>query len=222
MNRTKTLWAFLGVLIALQFGYPITLYGEWWTAAYMLAYSGMILFGIQIVKEESSPTIPFYALAMVMASCGLWFSLDQSNETAQRLMLTSVGAFQLALLVSLIAFIVGPKGRATSSHLILAAISAYLLLGGVFAIAFNLLETFSPGSFVDSGAPDRPLIWQGLLYDSYVTLSTLGYGDILPVSPWARSLVTLETVTGTLFIAIVIARLVGAPTEENGDTATAP
>lgn len=211
MSQTTTLRILLGVLVALQFGYPITFYGELWTAGYMLAYAGMITFGIRVVRLDDSSTAPFVPLATVLAGFSVWFSLDQSSATAQRLMLASVGAFQLALLASLMTFIVSRAKRKSGNHVILAAISAYLLLGGVFAIAFNLLEAFSPGSFTDAGAPDRPLIWQGLLYDSYVTLSTLGYGEILPISPWARSLVTLESVTGTLFIAIVIARLVGAP-----------
>ncbi len=125
-------------------------------------------------------------------------------------MLASVGMFQLALLTSTFRFLVRPRAGTTVNQLILLAVAGYLLLGGVFAVAGNLLETAAPGSFADNGAPDRPLVWQGMLYASYVTLSTLGYGDILPVGPWARSLASLEAVTGTLFLAIVIARLVGA------------
>lgn len=212
-RRTRTLWILLAVLATLQFGYPITFYGQVWTGLYMLAYAGMILFGIRVVHQEQVAITPFVALAAVMAGAGLWFTFDQGSRTAQVAMLSSVGAFQLALLVSLFVLIVSPRYRASPVQLLLAAVSAYLLLGGVFAIAFNLVETAAPGSFVDTAAPERPLVWQGLLYASYVTLATLGYGEILPISPWARSLATLATVSGTLFIAIVIARLVGTTTE---------
>lgn len=213
-RRTRTLWVLLVVLAVLQFGYPVTFYGQVWTGLYMLAYAGMILFGIRVVHQEQVRIAPFVGLAILMAASGLWFTIDQGNPTAQAAMLASVGAFQLALLVSLFLLILSPRYQASPAQLLLAAVAAYLLLGGVFAIAFNLVETASPGSFVDSAAPDRPLVWQGLLYASYVTLATLGYGEVLPISPWARSLTTLATVTGTLFIATVIARLVGTTTQQ--------
>jgi len=150
----------------------------------------------------------------------LWGRVPTMIYTA---MLTSVGIFQSALLNSTFRFLVRPRAGTTVNQLILLAVAAYLLLGGVFAVAGNLLETSAPGSFVDSGAPDRPLVGQGMLYASYVTLSTLGYGEILPVSTWARSwarsLASLEAVTGTLFLAIVIARLVGAYSSDEASAA---
>ena len=70
-----------------------------------------------------------------------------------------------------------------------------------------------PGSFRDGTFPDAPVQWQQLVYFSYTTLTSSGYGDILPVSWWARSLANLEMIAGILFITIVMSRLVSLYSE---------
>ncbi len=102
-------------------------------------------------------------------------------------------------------------GRVTGDK-IAGAISAYLLLGLLWAIAGGLLELLVPGSFnspaaidLDSGAAAE----YAFIYYSFTTLTTLGYGDITPANPWSETLAWTEAVVGQLFIAILIARLVG-------------
>lgn len=195
----------------MQFGYPISLYGPWWMALYLLGYAAMITFGIRVVGAGRRQQVPYLILGGFVVLASGWFAFQQDNAAAQLLMLCSVGLFQLALLVRLFERILhARRDRLPTTDVLLMAISAYLLLGGVFAVVFNVLQTAVPGSFVDGAAPERSLVWQGMLYFSYVTLTTLGFGDVLPIHPWARSLVTLEAVLGTLFLAIVIARLVGS------------
>lgn len=212
-TRTNTvrMALFLGAVAIMQFGYPVTMYGPLWVALYMLGYVAMILFGLRIVgrRDRTRPVFSLLAVAVIIA--GSWYAFAQHDRIAQTFMLATVGLFQLALLSTVFRLVLrAGKNFVPTVELLLAALSAYLLLGGVFAVAFNMLETFVPGSFVDAGAPDRPLVWQGLMYASYVTLTTLGFGDVVAVGQWARSLVTLEAVLGTLFLAIVIARLVGS------------
>jgi len=98
---------------------------------------------------------------------------------------------------------------------IAGAICFYLLLGVIWALLFSLVEIVHPGSFLDGGHPlsgssagSRALV-PGLLYLSLVTLSTLGYGDVLPVTPPARMLAAIEGIIGPLYLAVLIARLVG-------------
>ena len=124
-------------------------------------------------------------------------------------MLTGVGLLQLALLVTLLGKLLHPPRDAATVDLLLVAISAYLLLGGVFGVGAALIELASPGSFVDNAVGAGTVTWQTLFYGSYVTLATLGYGDVVPVDAWPRALWTFEAVAGTLFLAVVIARLVG-------------
>ncbi len=85
-------------------------------------------------------------------------------------------------------------------------VAAYLLLGVIWAYAFALVAVAHPGAFAGPVNPgDGP---RGFFYFSFVTLTTMGYGDVLPVHPAARSLAILESVTGSLYLAILIARLV--------------
>jgi Ion channel len=86
------------------------------------------------------------------------------------------------------------------------AIAVYLLFGVFYAHAYHIAELLHPGSF-NSTAGGVPNV-RDLIYFSYVTLSTVGYGDITPVRPIARSLAVAEALTGQLFLAITIARLV--------------
>lgn len=86
------------------------------------------------------------------------------------------------------------------------AVNIYLLLGLVWATLYLSVDSFAPGSFQLGGHPtDRQT---ELLYFSLVTLSTIGYGDIVPISGEARILAALEGVTGVLYIAITVALLV--------------
>lgn len=91
-------------------------------------------------------------------------------------------------------------------HRIEGAIAVYLLLGLAWAYAYQLIEYLGPGAF--SGAVTVSGGFSSWTYFSFVTLATLGYGDISPVNPAARSLATAEAITGQLYLAVLIARLV--------------
>jgi len=113
--------------------------------------------------------------------------------------------------VSVVLFVqLGRPGKITAGHLYLS-VSVYLLLGIFYFAMFNLLDAIHPGSLVGSGPPGTNEITRySHLYFSLTTLTTLGYGDIVPVTPPARMLSVLEAATGVLYIAITVARLVAA------------
>jgi hypothetical protein len=97
-----------------------------------------------------------------------------------------------------------------TTNMLLGAIVAYLLAAVGFAYLYEILELFQPGSF--SGIPDGASpqeLGDALLYFSLVSLTTVGYGDIVPASGLARPLAVFEGVFGTLYLAVMIARLVG-------------
>lgn len=81
------------------------------------------------------------------------------------------------------------------------------LLSFFFVPVFGMLEAAIPGFFVDHTL-GAPVHWQQFVYYSLVTLSTAGYGDILPANMWARMLAGLEATIGVLYVAILVARLV--------------
>ena len=86
------------------------------------------------------------------------------------------------------------------------AVNIYLLLGLLWTTLYLAIDSFSPGSIKMGSQADRQT---ELLYFSLVTLSTVGYGDIVPLSGIARIVTALEGVTGVLYIAITVALLVG-------------
>ena len=95
---------------------------------------------------------------------------------------------------------------AVDAERIFAALDVYLLAGLVFGVAYWVLEQTWPGPF---GAPSaRHLDLAHAIYFSFVTIATLGYGDIVPASEPARGLAILEAVGGQMYLAVLVARLV--------------
>ena len=105
------------------------------------------------------------------------------------------------------------EARGATSDAITKAVVTYLLIAIVFGNLYQLIELSRPGSFsgVPGGSALGPL-GDALRYFSLVTLATVGYGDIVPVSSLARPVVALEGAVGTLYIAVIIARLVALHT----------
>jgi hypothetical protein len=94
-------------------------------------------------------------------------------------------------------------GGAVTRARIEGAVALYLLVALLFATAYETLEAISPGAF--AGAIGPP---QSFRYVSLIVQTSTGLGDIVPVAPLARTLVTLQAVTGQLYIAVLLARLV--------------
>jgi len=90
-----------------------------------------------------------------------------------------------------------------------ASLVVYLLLGIMWAMAYSIMETLAPGSFYGLSSDAILEIRRDLFYYSFVTLTTLGYGDIGPVGPGARSLAITEAVVGQLYLVVLVASLVG-------------
>lgn len=99
------------------------------------------------------------------------------------------------------------REKKVTFEVISGAICGYLLIGLTWAFVFSVLEKFNPGSFQLPEGQGTTI--SHFAYYSFVTLTTLGYGDITPLTGPARSLALLEAITGQLYIAIMIAGLVG-------------
>lgn len=124
----------------------------------------------------------------------------------------------LLSMVSFLLFLSLFKSKEVTSDVIWQAISVYLLLGLSWACLFALIESLAPGSFQDNTNPGTAMNFPTIVYYSFVTLATLGYGDILPTTQAARGLVIIEVLMGVLYMAILISRLVGTwrPGKGNG------
>lgn len=90
------------------------------------------------------------------------------------------------------------------------ALCTYLLLGTLWVLFYLPIAAYDPGAFSFPTPVEPGRAGTTMQYFSYVTLTTLGYGDMYPINPWARALAILEALSGTLFLAVLISRLVGS------------
>lgn len=96
--------------------------------------------------------------------------------------------------------------RVIDAGIIMGAVCIYLLMGLAWAFLYAFIETLNPQSFSSVGMEGAKV--GGFVYFSLITLTTVGYGDISPVTPIARSVAALQGVTGQMYLTILVARLV--------------
>jgi hypothetical protein len=146
-------------------------------------------------------------LALFLASWGA------HALTGYRLLLEAGqgGAAMICLLSVVIMFHYLIREGTIDSERIFAALSVYLMTGIMCGLVFSIFENVWPGSFAVQGStldPSPKVQLAQTLYFSFVTLGTLGYGDIIPVSGPARALAVVEAIGGQMYLVVVVARLV--------------
>jgi hypothetical protein len=95
--------------------------------------------------------------------------------------------------------------------------AAFTVVAWGFTYVFSAVEILWPGSFATPGGSSDPRGWFELLYLSFTTLTSVGLSDVAPVLPHARSVVMLEQLAGVMYVALVVARLVGLTINRRGD-----
>ena len=165
----------------------------------LVLLSGAFAFSDQRKTFSAALVIALPALLLEVVSC---FFLSEPLEIIKRIFFALFLAYVLAIILSHIF-----REREVTEDLITGAVCAYLLIGIVWTFVFYFLELANQGSFALGGTFRHDI--GPFLYYSFVTLASLGYGDIVPLTSPARSLAVLEAVTGQLYLAITIARLVG-------------
>jgi hypothetical protein len=147
-------------------------------------------------------------LIAVASLVARWITVFHPGRTVAiwdlSLAMVAIGLFTVFVLQQI--FRAGP----ITADRIRGSILAYLLLGILWCLAYQLINVLVPGAFrfPEAQAPAYGRLNHHLVYFSFVTLTTVGYGDITPVYPVARALATAEGLIGQLYPAILIARLV--------------
>lgn len=135
----------------------------------------------------------------------IWFGFTWSGNGASIIADITLLTLCIVTIDSVLAHALA--ARRVDTEVLAAAISAYILMGIGWAVVFTILESISPGSLnLKDNTGEDP--WNTILYFSFATLTTLGYGDVAPLSLVARAWATIEAMGGTLYLAILIARLV--------------
>lgn len=176
-----------------------------------IIFSLILVSGVFSVADKAHVRIPIVAVA-VTTFIVHWFHLVNQSifvETADATF-TMVFLATLSFLVLYRIFAVGD----VSFHRIQGAIAVYVLIGWICSEAYHLMYIFDHNAFVwPAFQASEEALHVRFHYFSYATLTTLGYGDIMPYSAMAKSLVMIEGLTGQLFPAIMITRLVSLEIE---------
>jgi hypothetical protein len=170
-------------------------------------FSLVLLAGVVAVADRKRVLVIAIVLA-IPAIAGRWMNHFRPDLVPPHVFLTA-GLILIAFVVAnLLRFVL--RAPSVNAEVLCASISAYLMLGLMWTLAYWLVDQLTPGgafSF-NTNAGTRSINGFTGFYFSFITLSTVGYGDITPVSRIARWLAAMEAMTGLLYVAVLIARLV--------------
>jgi len=144
---------------------------------------------------------------------GIMLSLVVAQEFSNSLLFEYFYLILLMVFLTLAAWIVGRAVLFTGSvdfNKVVGSVALYLLIGLIFSIIYTILLEFSPTAIKGLEAASWYDNMPSTTYFSFVTLTTLGFGDMSPATHIAEVIVIMEAVTGMFYIAIIVASLIGA------------
>ena len=195
---------FLAAILIHNMTYPLSAAGGPWPALFYGFYAAIFVAATWALTDFKPLRFFVGCAGLAVFSAGILNSYAPSSGAALAVYLTSI-AYHLGMIAVLARYTFGT--RTVMTDVLLSATSLYLVIGSGFAAVLALIEWCAPGSFIASSG--TAIDWQQMVYFSYVTLTTLGYGDITPVGFYAQSFVTFEAIGGTLYTVILLSRLVG-------------
>ena len=178
-----------------------------------ILFTAMILALLYAMSAE--PHFPILAMVLALPALGTRWGL---RVTANEAFVVASFGLQIAFLAVSMGVVLLEilRSERVTTDTVLGGISVYLLIGITFAMLYGLIDYLDPAAFsLPSGADATRVRLPGrdgfaeLVYFSFVTQTTLGYGDVVPLATGARSLSALQAVTGQIYLAVFVARLIG-------------
>jgi hypothetical protein len=184
---------------------PLQASGLFLFQAFELAFAIVLVAGVFVM---SGSRIAMFAMlaSLVMAMIGGIHRIAAPSALDINLFAGSWLIMSLTLGWAVAGVVFAP-GRVTFHH-VMGAILLYLVIAVSFVPLLAFAGSLIPNAFSGISMQDSPALASGLIYFSFVTMTTTGYGDVFPVHPIARSLCNLEAVIGQLYPATLLARLV--------------
>jgi hypothetical protein len=183
---------------------------------YLLLGAAVFVSAVYAVSDRHTQWIAALALAIPAGVMNAYVALQGDSRIAVPALILTI-LFLVFTLVSLLRAVLSDE-RVTHDT-IYGALNVYLLMALGWSMAYLLLVNLQPHAFIaGAGRPTRTLGWFDCQYYSIVTLTTLGYGDIVPMTAQARSLSMMEAMSGTMYVAVLIARLVGLHAARKSET----
>lgn len=179
-----------------------------------VAFSLVLLVALFAVSTRTR--VRYMALALMLLAQTMVWSRDLFPGTTHRLIAIGVSCFYLIYTTIFLLMRILYR-RDVTANTIFASLCVYLLIGYVWALFYSFLEIMLPGSFyIDHdmfkfqfGVEHLYAQLYYFMYFSFTSLTTLGLGDIMPSSPWARVLTVLEAIIGQIYLVVLVSRLVG-------------
>jgi voltage-gated potassium channel len=201
IKLNKNTWGLLLLFETFTIAFLVPFFDEtYWPWIYQILYTTIYFTSIMSLDQNRR------RLIFVSASIFLFQIISKINENESLETVLKITNFVFFLFIAISFIVQISRARNVTARVILEAINAYLLMGVLFSILVSLLVHHDPNSFSFGRSPFPVL---NSLYFGFVSMSTLGYGDMLPISPQAKSLATLISVCGQLYLAIIVALLVG-------------
>lgn len=191
------IFAIMLVLLVYPFLRPAGMIGHFFST--LLVALIPLSSGLALTRDKKTATIILVIATPFVILDGLNFFSPHRLLMVTAFSFATVLYFYIVILLTKCVLAI----RVVTVDLIYCAISIYLLIGMGWAGVYTILESISPGSF--SGTPESG----DLLYFSFITLTTVGYGDVLPLSALGKRLAIVEGAMGSIYMAVIVAMIVG-------------
>lgn len=208
-QRGVFLHARFGFVLLLQFGLLIWLvaFDRGRDSRLLLNLTGVLvpLFAFAVItsrKRDRWAVITLAAGAMVFSGGAISGIRPGSLDAGPLLAVVFSGYATWRMLVGII------RSQRVSGDVLAGALATYIMAGLAFALVYGVLVNIRPDAFLTGTA--GPASFPDLVYFSFVTLLTIGFGDVTPVTPVARAVVLVEGLFGVVFTTVVMASLVAA------------
>ena len=210
----------LAALLIFLIGVPVAIDLQLFSAGIIRAigFSALLAIGLWSLRSSGRSFSAAVAFVIVGIVLNLLFAYNSQVVFLYGSTLAALAFLSLATVTAMrqIAIV-----NNISANRIVGAICVYLMLGVIWALCYALLEAMVPGSFKGLTEQAASSSWNpDWVYFSFVTLTTLGYGDISPLTYSARALSYFEAIVGQFYLAVLVAGLVGAYLSEKQGQAT--
>jgi hypothetical protein len=169
---------------------------------------GIAILGLVVMAVRSSPGLTWVGVLLGIPATALLLIQAVTRDDA---LLPYSSAFEAVLYFyaagALIAYMLAD--HVITRDELFAVGATFTLVAWAFAYSYTVCQAIEPGSFTAAVDPDAERSWMELLFLSFTTLSSTGLGDVIPIKPFARSIVMIEQVAGLAYVAMVVSRLVG-------------
>jgi len=159
-----------------------------------------------LIASGSRRRLAFALVSFALAA--IWLNQIWPQKCPALTFILPAIAFLGVVIASLLGFVL--RAKRVDANVLCAGISVYLILGLLWGLAYTFVAQVNPNAFSFNTRSGTAATMSGFtaIYFSFTTLMTVGYGDVTPVADTARMLAMLEAMTGTLFVGVMIARLV--------------